>query len=44
MNLNNLQIDTKKLMPKKIDISKTNVTDEQNLKLRGKNLPYNIAA
>lgn len=42
--IDDIDVDMKKLMPKKIDISKTTVTSEQNLKLRGKNLPYNITA
>ncbi|MFK7779939.1 MAG: beta-propeller domain-containing protein [Candidatus Gracilibacteria bacterium] len=37
-----IKIDIKKLLPKKIDISKTSDESKQNLELRGKNLPYNI--
>ena len=36
-------IDSSKLLPKKIDISKTTDVSKQNLKLGWKNLPYNIS-
>ena len=37
-------IDIKKIIPTKIDISKTNNINTQNLKLRWKKLPYNIVS
>lgn len=37
-------IDANKMLPKKIDISKTNVVSDQNLNLRWKKLPYNVTA
>jgi inhibitor of cysteine peptidase len=37
-------IQASKMMPKKIDISLTSDKSKQNLKLRGKDLPYNITA
>jgi hypothetical protein len=39
-----IDIDVKNLLPKKIDISKTSDKDNQNLELRGTKLPYNITA
>jgi hypothetical protein len=43
-SVDDIKIDIAKLMPTQIDISKTNETSLQNLKLRGKKLPYNIAS
>jgi len=43
-NIDDIKIDLKKILPKKIDISKVNDKSKQNLKLRGRNLPYNITA
>ena len=40
--LDDIKVDIKNLMPTKIDISKTTTKSLQNLKLRGKRLPYNI--
>lgn len=40
--VDDIEIDVKKLLPKKIDISKTSDVSKQNLELRGKDLPYNI--
>ena len=39
-----IEIDIKNLLPKKIDISKTSNINEQNLELRWIKLPYNITA
>lgn len=39
-----IDLEISKIMPKKIDISKTSVTSEQNLKLKGKKLPYNVTS
>ncbi len=43
-SVDDIKIDTNKLIPKKIDISKTSDKDRQNLKLRWINLPYNITS
>ncbi len=37
-------VNANNLLPKKIDISKTDDKNEQNLNLRGRSLPYNITA
>jgi uncharacterized secreted protein with C-terminal beta-propeller domain len=42
--IDDIKIDSSDLLPKKIDISKTTDTSKQNLKLRWKNLPYNITS
>lgn len=42
--VDDINIDVNNILPKKIDISKTSDENKQNLKLRGKNLPYNITA
>ena len=43
-SVDDINIDIKKIMPTKIDISKTNNINSQNLKLRWKKLPYNIVS
>lgn len=43
-SVDDIEIDTSKILPKKIDISKNTDTAKQNLNLRGKKLPYNITA
>lgn len=43
-NIDDIEIDIAKILPKKIDISKTSDKNKQNLKLRGLDLPYNITA
>jgi len=42
--VDDISVDIKNIMPTQIDISKTNEISLQNLKLRGKKLPYNIAS
>jgi len=42
--IDDIKIEINKMMPKKIDISKTSVKSAQNLKLRGLDLPYNITS
>jgi len=39
-----INIDINKILPKKIDISKTSNPSKQNLKLRGKKYPFSISA
>ena len=41
-SVDDIKIDIKKIMPTKIDISKTSDKKNQNLKFRWKKLPYNI--
>jgi len=40
--VDDIKIDSLKIVPKKIDISKTDIKTKQNLKLRWQSLPYNI--
>ena len=39
-----IDIDINTILPKKLDITKTSQADQQNLKLKGKDFPYNIQA
>ena len=39
-----IKIDIKKIIPKKIDISKTNNKAKQNLKIKGRTYPFNVQA
>ena len=39
-----ISVDVKNIMPQKIDISKVSDSSKQNLKLRGRSLPYNITS
>lgn len=41
-NEDDIVIDAEKFLPKKLDISKTETTSEQNLELKGTSLPYNV--
>lgn len=43
-SIDDIDLDYSKFMPKKIDISKTDIKENQNLELRWKDLPYNITA
>lgn len=43
-NVDDIQIDFEKMLPQKLDISKTDVVSEQNLTLQNKNLPYSVSA
>jgi inhibitor of cysteine peptidase len=40
--IDDIKIQVEKILPKKIDISKTSNEQKQNLKLKWKNLPYNV--
>ena len=41
-NEEDIDINFDKIIPQKLDISKTSDSSEQNLKLKGKNFPYNV--
>ena len=43
-SIDDIELDSSKLLPKKIDISKTSDKSEQNLSLWWKKLPYNITS
>ena len=43
-NIDDIKIDSDKIIPKKIDISKTSIKEEQNLKLNGKKYPFKASS
>lgn len=43
-NADDISIDAEKMLPKKLDISRTSNTSEQNLQIKGKKLPFHISA
>lgn len=43
-NVDDIQIDIGKMLPQKLDISKTDILAEQNLELQNKKLPYKVSS
>ncbi len=43
-NEEDIDVEISKILPKKLDISQTSKSSEQNLKIKGKNYPYNVKA
>jgi uncharacterized secreted protein with C-terminal beta-propeller domain len=43
-NIDDIEIDAEKFLPKKLDISKVAKNEEQNLVISGKSLPYNVVS
>ena len=41
-SVDDIKVEVNKIIPKKIDISKTSNSDNQNLKLKGKTYPFNV--